>query len=181
MDFTFTPFEEKYLDAVRNFSDQWIGKDYYKDDELLNIVKFSKIGSKSASILAWHNSSIIGIRLTYAPGNLDISKNEFKCSPNKIGYFKSLFISKDFQNKGLGKQLSKISIETLKEMGAKAVLCHSWLESPNNSSQVYLNKMGFEPIKEHKKFWYNINYECPRCSPGRCVCTAIEMIKYLES
>ena len=54
-----------------------------------------------------------------------------------MGYFKSLFIHEDYQGAGLGKTLShKASV--LKEMGAHAVLCHSWMESPKNSSQRYL-------------------------------------------
>ena len=71
-------------------------------------------------------------------------------------------------------------MEVIKLMGGKAVLCHSWLESPGNSSQRYLSSIGFESVKEHEKFWYEIDYECTRCGPEKCVCTAMEMIKYLE-
>ena len=75
---------------------------------------------------------------------------------------------------------SGVCLSILKDMGAEAVLCHSWMESPENSSQRYLLKMGFQKIKEHPKFWYEIDYFCTRCGPSRCVCTAGEMIKLLD-
>ena len=95
----------------------------------------------------------------------------------KMSYFKSLFVSGDYQQQGLGKTLSTKSIELLKQMGAEAILCHSWLESPGNSSQKYLQRMGFTDVTTHEKFWYPVDYHCTRCGPAKCVCTAIEMIK----
>ena len=94
-----------------------------------------------------------------------------------MSYFKSLFVSGDYQQQGLGKTLSTKSIELLKQMGAEAILCHSWLESPGNSSQKYLQRMGFTDVTTHEKFWYPVDYHCTRCGPAKCVCTAIEMIK----
>ena len=85
----------------------------------------------------------------------------------RIWLLQKSFVSGDYQQKGIGKSLSDQSIEVLKKMDAKAILCHSWLESPGNSSQRYLQKMGFDSVKEHEKFWYPIDYECTRCSPGK--------------
>src|SRR5690606_25552492 len=108
-----------------------------------------------------------------------LTPDRWQVKPEQMAYFKSLFVAKKFQAAGMGKRLSLESIELLKKCGAKAVLCHSWLESPNNSSQRYLLKLGFEEIARFPKFWYPIDYVCTRCGPKRCECTAVEMVKYI--
>jgi len=170
---------------VKQFTDQWIGKNYFSEIDLKKVVGLSIKDSYNASFLASEDNELVGIRLTYAPGFWvnkfleGISPDLWKVDQQKVAFFKSLFIKKDYQGKGLGKKLSNESIKVLKQMGAKAIVCHSWLESPNDSSRRYLHKMGFEKIKEYPQFWNDLNYECIRCSPKKCVCTAVEMIKYL--
>tara|TARA_B100000683_G_C12465802_1_gene545940 strand:- start:479 stop:1072 length:594 start_codon:yes stop_codon:yes gene_type:complete len=184
------PLEESDLKNVQLFTDRWIGQDYYSYSELYDVFKKGNQGSLNASFVALSGGDVVGIRLTYAPGTWiesstevfkkGLSTKEWKVPPLKMGYFKSLFIHEDFQGNGLGKVLSNKALSILKDMGAEAVLCHSWMESPENSSQRYLLKMGFQKIKEHPKFWYEIDYFCTRCGPSRCVCTAGEMIKLLD-
>ena len=184
------PLEESDLKNVQLFTDRWIGQDYYSYSELHDVFKKGNQGSLNASFVALSGGDVVGIRLTYAPGTWiesstevfkkGLSTKEWKVPSLKMGYFKSLFIHEDFQGKGLGKVLSNKALSILKDMGAEAVLCHSWMESPENSSQRYLLKMGFQKIKEHPKFWYEIDYFCTRCGPSRCVCTAGEMIKLLD-
>ena len=183
------PLEESDLKNVQLFTDRWIGQDYYSYSELYDVFKKGNQGSLNASFVALSGGDVVGIRLTYAPGTWiesstevfkkGLSTKEWKVPSLKMGYFKSLFIHEDFQGNGLGKVLSNKALSILKDMGAEAVLCHSWMESPENSSQRYLLKMGFHKIKEHPKFWYEIDYFCTRCGPSRCVCTAGEMIKLL--
>ncbi|MEC7183828.1 MAG: GNAT family N-acetyltransferase, partial [Bdellovibrionota bacterium] len=167
------PLEESDLKNVQLFTDRWIGQDYYSYSELYDVFKKGNQGSLNASFVALSGGDVVGIRLTYAPGTWiesstevfkkRLSTKEWKVPSLKMGYFKSLFIHEDFQGKGLGKVLSNKALSILKDMGAEAVLCHSWMESPENSSQRYLLKMGFQKIKEHPKFWYEIDYFCTRC------------------
>lgn len=175
-----SPLTENDIDEVVAFFDKWSGKNFYTPDDVRQII--SK--SLGASFVARVGETVAGIRLTYAPGDWvdeyeQITPEAWKTSRDKAGYFKSLFVSDKFQKMGIGKSLSSKSIEVLKELGAEAILCHSWLESPNNSSQIYLKKMGFEPVKEHKNFWYEVPYQCVRCKPEKCICTGVEMIKYI--
>lgn len=186
MDIEIRPLTENDLENVRLFTDKWIGENYFSLDELQKIFEWSEKDGQTASFLAVDGETIAGARLTYAPGvwinpeTRGLSSELWKTTTGQTAYFKSLFVSGDYQQKGIGKKLSETSIQVLRDMGAEAILCHSWLESPGNSSQKYLQKMGFETVKEHKKFWFPIDYECTRCSPDRCVCTAMEMIKYLK-
>ena len=170
---------------IKKFTDKWIGENYFIEKDLENILDLSIKDGLNASFLAIEDNELVGIRLTYAPGSWvnkfpqGISPDLWKVEKNEVAYFKSLFIKEDYQGKGLGKKLSNESIKVLLKMGAKAIVCHSWLESPNDSSRRYLKKMGFEKIKEHPLFWSCLDYECVRCTPKKCACTAVEMIKYL--
>ena len=186
------PLEISDITATLAFTDQWIGVNYYSSTEMQEILAISCQGSKNASLGAFAKSSngeghnLVGVRLTFAPGawitkkGRGISPDLWQVGPERVAYFKSLFVRPDFQQLGIGRQLSEKSIAILQEMGARAIVCHSWLESPRNSSQAYLSKMGFTCVAVHPMFWHEIDYLCTRCAPGRCVCTAMEMIKYLN-
>ena len=182
-----SPLTKEHASAVKAFCDQWIGTNYYSVSEVEGLIDASIKNDVGASFGAWVGDELAAIRLTLAPGKWsDIIKrgltpNSWPCEMKDMAYFKSLFVAGDYQAKGLGRSLSEKSINALKEMGTKAVLCHSWLESPGNSSQKYLLKMGFEEKARHEKFWFPIDYECTRCAPERCICTAAEMVLELES
>ena len=176
----YSPLEESDIDEVVCFFDRWSGKNFYTPEDIKDIIK----KSRKASFVARVNDEVAGIRLTYAPGDWaegyqQITPEQWKVDKGEAAYFKSLFVSDDHQKMGIGRTLSTKSIEVLCELGAKAILCHSWAESPGNSSRIYLEKMGFEPVKEHKNFWYEVPYLCVRCKPQKCTCTGVEMIKYI--
>lgn len=176
-------FQEQDILNVKLFADKWIGKDYFSTDELLEYLYLGKKDDVQCSLIAINDEDeIIGIRIVFAPTKWE---NEFK---NKLsrdmwksknaGYFKSLFIDDRYQGKGIGSSLSKEAIKRLKSVGAKSIVTHSWLESPNNSSQKYLLKMGFNKIINYENYWGHLDYECTRCGYG-CVCTAQEMEKII--
>jgi ribosomal protein S18 acetylase RimI-like enzyme len=180
----FTKFDAVHIDAVKSFTDQWIGKNYYSLSDLQDVLKKSQTDGLNASFLAWSDERLVGVRLTLAPSTwirpgLRVTPEKWKVDPEKVGYFKSLFVDEEFRAHGLGQKLSAESKKILEQQGALAIVSHSWLESPNNSSQRYLLNAGFVEVARHEKFWEPIDYECTRCSPRRCECTAIEMIKYI--
>lgn len=179
-----TPY---YFSQVKSFCDEWIGTNYYSDQDIKKCWERSLISDLNSSFIACdQKGNIIAIRLTYAPGNWieketkGLTPDLWPCPQSHMAYFKSLFVHADYQQQGLGKELSSQSLLILKKMGAQAVLCHSWLESPGNSSQKYLEQMNFKKIKNHPLFWNPIDYDCPRCFPDRCQCTAVEMAKNLR-
>ncbi|MGZ3773359.1 MAG: GNAT family N-acetyltransferase [Bdellovibrio sp.] len=181
---SFTPFEFKHLHSVKVFTDKWIGENYYTVEDLESLLSMSCKGGLNASILAWDDSQLVGVRLTLAPGqwirgDLKITPQKWNVDADKVAYFKSLFIDESYRSQGLGAKLSALSKEIILRQGGMAVLTHSWLESPANSSQIYLLKDGFKEIARHEKFWHHIDYLCTRCAPDRCQCTAVEMIKFI--
>jgi GNAT superfamily N-acetyltransferase len=126
------------------------------------------------------------MRLTYPPGQWEHGKGhglEPRKWPHAIsetGYFQSLFLASDLQGHGWGGKISQAALAILKETGAKGVVCHSWKESPNNSSTRYLLKLGFTPVADHPLYWKDVDYNCTRCLKPPCQCTAQEMYLDLE-
>ncbi|WP_164848372.1 GNAT family N-acetyltransferase [Halobacteriovorax sp. HLS] len=181
----YSPITEEDLDLVLAFTDKWIGKNYYQKEELAQIIQQGHKCNLNASVKACVGGELAGIRLTLAPGSWiketseGLSLSKWNIPEGDVAYFKSLFVSEKFQKLGIGKELSKRSIDILKKMNAAGILCHSWLESPGNSSQKYLLSMGFKEVRQHQKFWSQIDYLCTRCSPKKCACTAAEMLKLL--
>lgn len=163
------------LDDFVRFTDENIGKGYFSREKAQKIIEHSYKGHTPVSFVMVEyvngQERIVGVRLTYPPGQwLDKEQTE----PD-AAYFQSLFIDARYQGQGWGVRLSEYSICALKSLGAKKVICHSWDESPHNSSRRYLDKLGFQPIKKIKHFWKEIDYECTRCGKP-CLCTATEMV-----
>jgi len=178
----FKPLSEEYFHLSMEFMDEQVGKNFLKLEDLHIYTELSKVGNESTSFVALDGDKLIGLRLTFAhPQWLKVYAN--KLNPelwpqnfSKIAYFKSNFVSKKFQGKGIGSQLAKLSLDKLTKHNFEAIICHSWLESPQSSSLKYLQKLGFEPIKKHECFWYDIDYQCNSCQLEKCECSAMEML-----
>jgi len=180
------PYKIEDAEAVREFADKNIGAGYFTLEETIEMVKMSQKNGITTSFVLEQNGVIKGIRLCFPPGNWIEKTGRDRIIPKlwnvpeeSVGYFKSLFISDDFQGGGWGPKLSATSVDCLKLLGAQAIITHSWKESPNNSSVRYLQKMGFQIVGEHPLFWSKIPYDCTRCLKPPCQCTATEMIYYI--
>lgn len=185
-DIDIIPLRKEYFSELKVFCDQEIGQDYFTFDDLEKIFDMSSKDSLMASLLAVspRNNKIVGTRISFSPGlwvpwGKGFSTDKWKVKIQDVALFKSLFVSAECQGMGLGPQLSQKSMEILKNQGAKAIVSHSTLNSPNNSSMRYLQKLGFEEVKEHKRFWSDIDYLCAHCQQRPCRCDAMEMIYYL--
>lgn len=174
--------------AIREFADRNIGVDYFSLEKVQTILQSSQWLQKimcSFVLEDVEQRTIEGIRLTYPPGqwpprhpSQPIHPQLWKVPLHEVAYFQSLFISLEHQNRGWGRRLSMASVEILRQTNARAVVCHSWDESPANSSRRYLDGLGFQPVTSVANFWRHIDYECTRCGRG-CRCTATEMILYI--
>jgi ribosomal protein S18 acetylase RimI-like enzyme len=181
------PFQEKDLDSIREFTDRQIGAGYYSKLELKEIFERSSTKNVMCSLLLeGPKGEILGVRISYPPGKWEKGKGQglypekWPHRMEETGYFQSLFLSNDLQGQGWGGRISKEALLALKEVGAKGVVCHSWKESPNDSSTRYLKKLGFELVAEHLEYWKTVNYRCTRCGEPPCKCTAQEMYLNLE-
>ncbi len=177
------------IDSIKKFTDLAIGFNYYQVDELKMIFDRSRVGETTYSLVLVDDlDKVCGIRFTYPPGKWNRGKGSGKdhgLTPQlwdtqfeNVAYFQSLFIEASLTSQGWGSKLSKHSIEMLQKLGAKAVVAHSWQESPNDSSRKYLNSLGFTQVAIHPFYWKEVDYICTRCGKP-CLCTAEEMILYI--
>lgn len=182
----FVPFLKEDIKEIKLFLDKTAGINYLTENDLEEILE-NKVFYKgmNASFVAKDRGKVIAVRLTYAPTKWIIDDqgktyNKWKVEKDKVAKFHCLYIDDSYRGKGIGPKLSKMSVDVLKKMGAEAILCYSWLESFNNSSQRYLKKYGFESVAIHKDFWADLDYICSGCKKQPCDCTAEEMIFYIN-
>jgi len=183
MDLIIKPFEKTDIESTKILTDKEIGQDYFSLEELREMQQRSQFESRTASFVLRSDQEVFGIRLSFPPGQWQkgkgagLSENLWDHKKSETAYFQSLFISNKVQKQGWGKRLSEKSLKVLKEMGAKAVVCHSWVESPGEASKKYLLSLGFKGLALYPEYWKGVDYICPRCSKP-CLCTAEEM--YLD-
>lgn len=178
---------EADFDAIIALGNQVHGDGYLDHKSMQTILSRSQYKGLNCSFAMYDNhlepGLLIGFRLTYAPGQWQLDK---WCTPNKwpvakdaVAYFKCNTIHPQYQGKGLGGQLLRASIDTLKKMGAKAGLSHIWMQSPGNASYKYFTKAGGKLIKTHPRRWHADetipDYVCVICGKD-CYCDASEMI-----
>ena len=181
--FTIKCLEESDFEAVIELGNRVHGDGYLDMKSILTILSKSLYEGLNCSYVMYMGAQLVGFRLTYAPNNWPLDR---WCTPElwpvekeQVAYFKCNTIHPDFQGQGLGGQLLRQSIDTLKQMGAKAGLSHIWMQSPGNASFKYFTKAGGKLIKTHPKRWFEdetlTDYVCILCG-ARCECDASEMI-----
>ena len=181
------PLTAADLPRVKEFADRVIGTNYYSLKELKEILSRSQLdGEVFSLILVDTLGRVQGVRITYPPGQWLTGKGQglrpdlWPVERKHCAYFQSLFIAPELAGQGLGTRLSRQVIDRLQAHGAKAIIAHSWKESPHDSSGRYLRALGFRLVTSHPEYWKQVDYECPRC--GRpCLCTAEEMILVFDS
>lgn len=167
---------------VKSFADANIGQGYFSEAELEAIYHRSQKGGLQCSlVLEDEQHRIRGVRITYPPGHWPHGKRN-GLSPRKWGvefkdvaYFQSLFLDPPLTGQGWGPRLSRHAIQVLLRLGTKAVVAHSWKESPHASSGRYLRALGFTSVATYPNYWRNTGASCVRCGQ-LCDCTAEEMI-----
>lgn len=178
-------FHDSDIPMVKQLTDIEIGDNYFNFLELRQMQRQSLRAGMNASFVLTDGQQIHGIRLSFPQGNWlggkgnRLSDHLWDFSMADTAYFQSLFIRKQFQGQGWGKKLSIKSMDILKAMGAKGIVCHSWVESPGNSSLKYLQSLGFKSIASYPEYWKMVDYKCPLCGKP-CLCTAEEMYLNLE-
>lgn len=180
------PMTEKDILELKAFTDMAIGENYYSTSELAEIYNKSIYqGHQCSLVLEAEDGKIHGVRISYPPGHWEkgkgkgLSTEKWGIPLSQVAYFQSLFIHPQLTGKGWGKKMSLAAIHILRNINAKAIVTHSWKESPQGSSGKYLRSLGFELVATHPLYWKEVDYVCTRCGKP-CLCTAEEMILYLK-
>ena len=176
---TYKKLSMEQYDKLQPFIDKWIGKDFFSKKDVEELVE------QDINYVAFDRDKLVGVRFAYLPDcweSKNVSPDKWKVPREQVARGGGIFVHGDYQKKGIGKTLEKRLCKALKEKGAKAICVHSWLESPNNSSQKFLLGNGYKNLKTYKDYYINAP-SCSRCEVTKenpCSCSANEMIKYLE-
>lgn len=183
MSFKIIPLDPSWIDAFIAFTDLNIGAGYYRKKDVETLIARNQ-PINTSFLLIDEAGQIRGVRVSFPPGKwIDLVGPErlflslWGHAPEKVGYFKSLFVDKNLQGQGWGPKLSGLAIQQMKTAGAQAVVTHSWKESPNNSSTRYLESIGFKVLGMQGNFWAKVDYLCTGCNVKPCTCSADEMYR----
>ncbi|WNC73182.1 GNAT family N-acetyltransferase [Thalassotalea psychrophila] len=169
--------------ALGNF----VHGDGYMSDE--NIITWFKKGLKdqlNSNFVAYDGNKIVGFRVSYSPGNYLTdqwySPHLWQTDIADTAYFKCNTVDENYRGFGIGSKLLNLSVQVLKQQGAKAGVSHLWRQSPGNSAVKYFTKCGGVLVKDHPDKWYQDSiegYKCAICKHD-CHCVAAEMIIYFD-
>ena len=172
---------------VSSLADVLIGPGYYPVSQVLETLEQSTQGSTVCSHVAVRrdDETLLGFRFALPPGRWRHGRGEglsphlWPVALERCAYFQSSYVAFEARGKGIGPRMAEAAVRSLRELGAQAIITHSWKESPNNSSLRYLTRLGFRAVTEYPGYWSQVDYIC--WLDGKpCQCTAIEMIKLLD-
>lgn len=183
---------EDDFDKIIDLGNVVHGENYLNHTILDDIMLRSCIKGLNSSFVVYQTErssedTLIAFRLTYAPGMWEpdewCSVDKWTLTKDKMCYFKSNTIHKDFRGQGLGTILLDRSIDVVKRQGAEAGIAHIWMQSPANSAYNYFTKAGGELIaiwpdiwkKDHRRNGYVCSVDGTDCS-----CDGAEMILHFK-
>lgn len=172
--------------TVSLLADRLAGVDYYPPDLVRAYIERATTPLATTAYVALKGARMVGFRFAFPPGRWQAGRGR-GLTPTRwphpleaTAYFQSCFVDPDCMGTGLGRKLALLALTDLEHLGARAVVAHSWKESPHDSSRRYLNRLGFHRVAEHPGYWAEVDYLCSGCQTRPCVCTALEMVKDLK-
>lgn len=177
----YQPLNTMHFGAVMALGNQVHGDNYLTMESLQQYAKASYVQNINASWVAVQGERLVGFRITLAAGNWEVDQwctpQAWHIAAHKICYFKCNTVSEDCRGLGIGSELLRRSINSVKQQGSEAGLAHIWLASPGNSAFKYFSKAGGKLIKKHPNKWRELytDFDCPICGSS-CACVAGEML-----
>lgn len=169
-------------EAVSHLADRLAGLDYYPPDLVRAYVDRATTATATTAYVAELDGRMVAFRFAFPPGRWSAGRGRGLSPalwPHPLGataYFQSCFVDPACTGHGLGGALAQLALDDLRSLGARAVVAHSWKESPHDSSRRYLSRLGFVEVGEHPGYWAEVDYLCSGCRTRPCTCTALEMV-----
>ena len=186
--FDLVSLEPLLFDKVIDLGNEVHGSGYLTQDIIEKIYKKGLKDGINCSFVMLDGEKAVGFRLTYAPTNWQVDQ---WCSPDiwkypieEICYFKSSTVDEAYRSHGIATRMLNASIEAVKKQGAKAGICHTWMQSPGNAAYLYFTKCGGQHLKTYPNRWLEDSYAGYRCvvcgKDEYCHCDAGEMVLYFD-
>ncbi|OGD63576.1 hypothetical protein A2215_02860 [Candidatus Berkelbacteria bacterium RIFOXYA2_FULL_43_10] len=158
-----------------------LGVDYYKNFSVGEI------------LIVKDKGRVIAMLVHRRPGRIfdeipdkHFSLDKYEAEKKDIGYIYIIATDPKYQKRGIGKMLVAEALKYQKVFGSRAISVHCMQSSSGNASEKLFTKMGFAPLKMHKRPWYKHSvrvgpkgYVCANCG-NPCVCDDLEMMYILK-
>ncbi|OKY25919.1 GNAT family N-acetyltransferase [Thalassotalea sp. PP2-459] len=136
----------------------------------------------NSHFVAYDEDILVGFRITFSPLQWQLDQwctpEDWPSEQASVCYFKCNTVDEHYRGYGIGSKLLTLSIDAVKQQGAKAGVSHLWMQSPGNSAVKYFTKCGGVLITKHPDRWNELSkqgYMCPVCN-NDCHCSAAEML-----
>lgn len=169
------------VQSVAALADRLVGDDYYTPELVAQTMERSTYEGQVFSYVATLGGTLVAFRFVFPPGRWEhgrgdgLAPGRWKAPLEQTAYFQSCFVDHAVMGQGIGRALAHRALMDLQSLGARAVVAHSWKESPHGSSLRYLTRLGFEAVAEHPEYWVDVDYTCS-LDGKPCHCTAIEVV-----
>ena len=171
--------EGDFLDILI-ITNKLFGEDYVSKFELQNYVD----GNNKTGLVTRKNNTITGFQLMLTCG-LDEMMSLVLCQRDwfkeqfsnhlPIGIIKTIAVSDEFKNQGIGTALTLKGIEML-EKTSNCIISICWDQKDNTPFSTILEKCGMKLTRGITEYWredsLNKNYKCKICGPPPCRCDA---------
>jgi predicted N-acetyltransferase YhbS len=181
MDVTIRAMTSADSAAVSALADRLVGDAYYTPEIVDETLRRATQEGQVYAYVAEGEEGLMAFRFVLPPGHWDhgrgsaLAPERWPAALTETAYFQSCFVAHEVMGQGIGRRLGHRALADLKASGARAVVAHSWKESPHGSSLRYLSRLGFMPVAEHAEYWVDVDYTC--ALDGKpCRCTAIEVV-----
>jgi len=181
MDVEIRAMQPQDVIPVSSLADRLVGDAYYTPEIVSETREQSRFKGKIFSYVALSRGEVVAFRFVLPPGRWEhgrgsgLAPARWTAPLEETAYFQSCFVDHAVMGQGIGRRLAHRALEDLKRAGTRAVVAHSWKESPHGSSLRYLTRLGFEPVAEHPEYWVDVDYTCS-LDGKPCRCTAIEVV-----
>ncbi|WP_371376380.1 GNAT family N-acetyltransferase [Thalassotalea aquiviva] len=183
---SYHPMTQNHFDAIIALGNQVHGDGYLNHTNIKDWYQKGIKNQINANYVALDGDQLIAFRISFAPENWAVDKwyspELWHTAIADTAYFKCNTVAANYRGLGIGSELLRLSIASLKQQGAKSGVSHLWRQSPGNSAVGYFSKCGGVLVKDHPDKWHQDSkegYECTLCG-NDCHCVAAEMIIYFE-
>ncbi len=175
---------QEHFDRVIKLGNEVHGDGYLTQELIEGIAIKGHKDGVNCSFVMLDEEKVVGFRLTYAPTVWTIDQwctpSLWNLPPEQVCYFKCSTVDANYRGYGVARKMLNASVEAVKKQGAKAGVCHTWMQSPGNLAYLYFTKCGGQQLKLHANKWYQDSvegYQCVVCGVEEyCHCDAAEMI-----
>ena len=173
---------QRDLVAVKNMTDEYIGKDFYTMPDLERMLKhenehlyiYADAGDMAVAYLY-----ILEMNFGEAIDFLHIPEGMLKFSHNmRVGIYKTACTKKEWQRKGI-LTLFLNKMEQILEHKTLQCILFTALQKPDGTVPVHkaVTAMDFLPVGMLKQPWIHTHAYCPYCKMEYCVCDAVVYVK----